>query len=905
MWTPDPAQLGELRKIFKATLSSSHAERSAANDFLAHARTQPEFQNYLCHLLVEDNGPADVRAAAGLNLKNSAKRQHPPPDVLAAILHGLTLADQIVRNITGTVITAFFATCGIEGWPDVLPQLLALSQNDASVAREAAVSTVAKICEDSGPALDREYAGERPLDHVVAAMVAVARLPLASLRTRVDSVLCLNSLVPLKSQLVFAAFDAYLAALFALAHDQSPDVRKTVCLAFLVVLETVPAQMAPHLDGVVSYALLQMDSDEEVAMEACEFLLALAELASLENGVDRAKVAALLAKIVPVLLRTMVYLDEQIVLMEILDERDDAAAADRDEDIRPNMAKGKDTHTAGRKAAESDDDSDDEDELELWNLRRCSAATLDALSGIFPQNVIAEALPVLQNNIVSDDWPVREAAILAFGAVAAGCVDYASDKLPTLVPFLVDRMKDPQPRVRQISCWTLSRYAGWVAQEAGDGQYASYFQPTFEAVVLLTVDPKKAVQEAACSAVSLFLEAIDFSLIQYHVQPLLDHFAQCLALYQRKNLITLYDCVSTLVEKIGPQVAGEKPQYAQTLLPPLLDRWLRLEDTDTDLWPLFECLLTIAAAMETAFAPYALPVYERTLKVLAQAIEMNQSTHTDPEIEAPEKDFIVTALDLVDGLVQGLKLHFVELASHHNEHKLMPLVLTCLEDHDDDVRQLAYALVGDLAIFACHATCEPSLAQICVCIGNEINNYSYGSFPVTNNAVWALGEMALTLPKGALAQYLPNFVSLLIPLLNSQNTQLLVLENAAICLGRLGLDGASELAPRLPEFIYNWCTQMMYVLENDEKASAFMGMVQIVQANPDAGMGGLATQQGRKNLALFVNCIGNYFEPSQELMAAFHLVLAAYMQHMGGAWDSIMATLNPETRGFFSTNYGI
>ncbi|KAK7680111.1 hypothetical protein QCA50_016836 [Cerrena zonata] len=116
----------------------------------------------------------------------------------------------------------------------------------------------------------------------------------------------------------------------------------------------------------------------------------------------------------------------------MIDENDDANVADKDEDIKPQAAKSKDAHTAGNGGGskktksfdddsdsdyEDEDDDDDDSELDQWSLRKCSAAALDIFSLDFPSEVLQVTLPILQERIVSPEWPVREAAILAFGAI--------------------------------------------------------------------------------------------------------------------------------------------------------------------------------------------------------------------------------------------------------------------------------------------------------------------------------------------------------------------------------------------------------------------------------------------------------------------------------------------------------
>jgi hypothetical protein len=45
----------------------------------------------------------------------------------------------------------------------------------------------------------------------------------------------------------------------------------------------------------------------------------------------------------------------------------------------------------------------------------------------------------------------------------------------------------PQPLVRSITCWTLGRYASWIAQITSEEHRATYFVPTMEGVRLLVV----------------------------------------------------------------------------------------------------------------------------------------------------------------------------------------------------------------------------------------------------------------------------------------------------------------------------------------------------------------------------------------------------------------------------------
>lgn len=59
-------------------------------------------------------------------------------------------------------------------------------------------------------------------------------------------------------------------------------------------------------------------------------------------------------------------------------------------------------------------------------------------------------------------------------------------------------------------------------------------------------------------------------------------------------------------------------------MPPLIAKWNELKDEDKDLFPLLECLSSVATALQSGFLPYCEPVYQRCVtlvqKTLAQAM---------------------------------------------------------------------------------------------------------------------------------------------------------------------------------------------------------------------------------------------------------------------------------------------
>src|SRR5271154_4136234 len=330
------------------------------------------------------------------------------------------------------------------------------------------MSGLQKICEDSNKVLDRtEFNGQRPLDFMIPKFIQYSES--ANPKIRSYSLFCLNQFTFIRSQSLYANLDSFIQALFRLATDPSPDVRKNVCQALVQLVDVRPDKIAPSIKDVVRYMLISTeDSDEMVALEACEFWLAVAEQPSMRGDVE-----PFLPDIVPRLLTSMVYTDDDVAILG--GDEDDYQVADKASDINPSLehSASKSHKVNGMGTSErpitprhidnsSDDNnnnnnnndvdedaesyySDEEDEDEGysdWNLRKCSAAALDVLSNVYKADLFEVIKPFLVQNIRSENWKIREASVLALGAIAEGCMDGVVPHLPELYPYLLSLLRD-------------------------------------------------------------------------------------------------------------------------------------------------------------------------------------------------------------------------------------------------------------------------------------------------------------------------------------------------------------------------------------------------------------------------------------------------------------------------------
>lgn len=838
---------------------------------LLQARNSPDINNYLAYITSNPELPSGVtmnadswtmvRSSSAVMLKNNVRSNYKqiPPESLAfiklAVINALQDKHAWIRNHIGIVATELIKRGGLLAWPELLPTLMGMWSNEtgqfSDAAQEGAMSAMTKICEDNPKMLDRELNGQRPLSFILPKLIEATKSPLVKVRTQ--ALIAINVFVPRKSQAMLDSVDDLLQHLFFLATDDNTDVRRQVCKAFVQLVDARPDKLEPHISGLVDYILTQQKSDDpDLALEAAEFWLAVGEHDHLWRALD-----PYIHKIIPTLLECMAYSGEEIALLG--GESDDEDEEDRAEDIKPAHAKKSQARNYTKTGAgqgdsngaeagnvpwmdqddleegEIDESDDDENPEERWTLRKSSAAALDVFARDFKNRVFECILPFLTNNLKHPDWPYREAAVLALGAVSEGCMDVVSPHLTELVPYLITLLSDPEVVVRQITCWTLSRYSSWAASLPDPAQKTQFFEPMIDGLLQRMLDRNKKVQEAAASAMANLQETSGKQVEPYAV-PIIQQFVRCFGSYKDKNMYILYDCVQTLAEQIGPGLA--KPELVNELMPALNARYQKVPDESREIFALLECLSYVAVALRDAFAPYAEPIFQRCVNIIHMNLEQSMAATSNPELDQPDKDYLITSLDLLSAIIQALDgAGAAELVNSTNG-SLFELLALCLEDLTDEVRQSAYALLGDCARYV-FPQLQPYLQSVIPMILKQLDFESVldedidGSFAVINNACWSAGEIALHHKKG-MAPYVSELLQRFVELMTNPRVPRSLVENAGIALGRLGLDNAELLGPSLPTFSEEFLNAVEDVDPSDEKSTALKGFALVVGQNPQA-----------------------------------------------------------------------
>lgn len=866
----------------------------------------PEF-NYSLMCILADPSSCDetTRSLSCLVLKNNVRKHYQAfPDELKEFIKKRSLdllRDQasVIRATVGILITNVAACGELFAWTELLPTLGQLLNSNEVEIVESAFSALHRICEDLAEMLCMDNLSNT-LEAMLPRFIEFFKHPSPKIRNH--ALICVNQFVPIQAKPIMNMIDKYVEALFLLANDQDKEVRKNVCRSLVSLFETRPDTLMPHLHIVIQYMIARSnDQEDDIVLEACEFWLLVPD-----NEYGRDVLRQYLPQLVPFFMEKMRHSAEDIEVMRAEIE-DDYMVPDKDDDIKPRFYRSKyqgNLEEAKQHSAQGENDDgqdisdledtdlggdDDDEDYDAggcgvsWNIRKCTAAALDCFAHNYADEILPLVFQELQKTLNHEDWVVKEAAVLAIGAVAEGSLTGMVPHLPSLVPYLAERLDDKHPMVRSITCWTISRYTYWIVQNPPE----HHFNLVMNGLLKCILDNNKRVQEAACSAFATLAEGACMELVPY-LDQILGTLVVAFDKYQHKNLLNLYDAVGTLAESVKQHLNQQK--YIDILMPPIIKKWNMLSDTNGDLFPLLECLSSIAVALCEGFKPHSEAVFRRCTSLVEQNLQQAIAFNLDPEnTEMPNKDFMIAALDVLSGLAEGLKGEITELVMSSN---IIDLTLQCMVDSLAEVRQSSFALLGDLTK-ADFNLIRPHIPQIMPPLAQ---NLQYDHVSVCNNATWAVGEIAMHM-RADIRQYIPMIIGQLLSNINQPNIPRTLLDNTAISIGRISYVCPEDIAPMLKDFIKPWCASVRSIRDNDAKDSAFRGICELIRKNPN----GVVT-----DFYYFCDAVACWDEPKRDLKQLLYEILHGFKNQVGEqSWQQFTQSFPIEMKEKLSSHYGV
>ncbi|KAG2499029.1 hypothetical protein HYH03_003214 [Edaphochlamys debaryana] len=893
-------------------------------------KAYPDFNNYLAFIFATgEQLSTEVRQSAGLLLKNNLSKQYQglPADFRAyikgALLPLLGNASRELRHTAGTIASVIVGLGHLEEWPELAGALPNCLQAQDPNVLDGALDTLYKILEDYPREVETPVAsaGGAPESKLVVPPL-LRLMQSAAEDVRRSSVACLNLMAKSMPAGLQDNVDSFLQGLFALANDTSNRVRKEVVSGLVSATSALPDRLAPFMAQLVEYMLASNEhSDAAVALAAAEFWTAYLDL-----QLDPQALRPFLPRLIPVLLKNMVFdeYDDEVAEAEAAEGAGASQKEDRDQDLKPFTHKGAREHgaEATEDGAAADGEAgaggDDDDEVfSAWNLRKCSAEALDMLSNNYGDDLLPVLLPIVQQRLQDSNWRSRESAILALGAIAHGCHAGLQPFLEGMVHMLLPALRDARPMVRIITCWTLARYSHWlflgVVERGAAGR--PLLDEVVAGVLASMADNNKFVQAAAVSALAVVVETAaeghdgPDKLLEPYLKAILEALAMALSRYTRRGVVVTYDALSCTARVLGPRMAD--PALAAIILPALVHKFTAAQLTDKDLLATMECLANVTPHVGRAVEPYAKALYDGAIALaslyMRAAAQQPGAAGAAAAAAAPsaagaaaveyDPNYVVLALDVISGLSQGLHASIESLVA---ASPLVQMLTTCCQDPSPDVRQSAFALVGDLAS-ACVAHLLPVLDSLVACALAllELPRITEASLASANNACWSLGEVVIKVEPERIAPHAEAIAHRMTSILSYQGRMPpSILENCSIALGRTAWRCPEVLAPHLGHFAGPWCAQLRNIRDGTEKEHAFLGLCRLVRINPEGALPAFPMLCAAFASWQRVGCEGLRNEMNQILQLYKANLIAT------GRWEQVFTSVPERVRGKLAVMFG-
>jgi transportin-1 len=438
-----------------------------------------------------------------------------------------------------------------------------------------------------------------------------------------------------------------------------------------------------------------------------------------------------------------------------------------------------------------------------------------------------------------------------------------------LVRYLLQHaLRDEEALLRRMACFSLMRYSDFVMQFSPNDD--DLFKPVLRGLLhAIVVDRSRLVQKHACAAISAFIEVAQERILPV-LQPCLLNLMTAVPRYSASNLRCLLDAIGQLA-RIG-KTRMQNPAFGRLVVIPIMERWEQVDDKSYLLVSILECIGTLAANMGAVFRDFVQPIFSRVLYYL-ELISTQYRSQNDAD--APSKDIWGASYDALCGLCEGMGEEIAPLI----DERVLQLISYGITDTDEGLQQSGLAAVGEIAKSA-----MPKLAPFVdrfVPLAFERLYTSPEQWLVTNNAAWALGEIAV---RADLSRYLANVIPRLLRVLQARMKpfpeRASLNATVSVTIGRFALHHASALAPNLQGFGGVWCAALAELTEHgwSEKEHSFRGLCLVVLANPSAAP---------HFFEPFCRALASWERPPPPLIDLFRRTLAAVRTAAAGGWPAL------------------
>lgn len=467
----------QFTQVLLSCQSGDSSVREPAEKWLQEAEKQNPalFLQMLCLELANNDKPPDSRKLAGLILKNSLTANEESRKMLLiqkwlsleanlrntikqAVFTTLAASQREARSTAAQVLAAiaFIELPRANMWPDLIPALLLNMQHENDNLKQATLEALGFICEEIDPNILATQA-----NNILTAVCKGIKDNNNEIKL-VGCVALYNALEFVKANFEKEGERNYIMGVLCdAAVGPHPKVRVASLECLVKIASLYYDKLAPYMQKLFNISLEAIKKDEDaIAQQAVEFWCTVCE-----EEIDLNYEAEEAAEFkIEVTRQSQFFIRGALkFLVPILTE---------------SLTK-----------------QEDEPDEDTWNVAMAAGTCLSLVANCVADEVVPHVMPFVEQNINNENWKLREAATLAFGAILEGPKQYLPQLITQAIPLLLAHMKDSNTYVKDTTAWTLGRVCQLHPQAIGGGL------PTVIAVLAESLSETPRVASNVCWAI--------------------------------------------------------------------------------------------------------------------------------------------------------------------------------------------------------------------------------------------------------------------------------------------------------------------------------------------------------------------------------------------------------------------
>lgn len=580
----------DLIRVLEKIVSPSQADQSEALKFIQDytARDFVGFLKALSDVLFDQKNPPVARAAAGLQLKNQLTARDDalrtqqqerwrslPEETRLYIKERVfrALGTEVFRPSSAPQCLAYIAIVELpnRAWPGLIEALTQNVTNPASTPqlRLASLEAIGYICQD----IDQSCLQPGDSNHILTALVVTGMQDVdIEIKLAATNAL-LNSLEFTESNFQREEDRNHImGAIFEVAKTCDTRIQVAALQCLVKIMSLYYHHMEKYIEHLFGITTQAMNSkNDDIALQGIEFwsnvcdeeiqlISEAAEAQELGQQPERESkqyAARALQFLVP-------------ILVELLATQDES------------------------------DDSED------WKPCKSAGVCLMLLANCCENAVVGHVLPYIEQNVQSEDWRRRDAAIMTFGSILDGPDQSTLQPIAVrVVPFLIRFMRDSSVVVRDSAAWAIGKLCDTVPDAVLSLPLETGFLQNLVQGLAENLDSEPRVASNVCWAINSLVTAAGDSARE------------------------------RLPQDVHPETFLLSSYY-QGIIQGLLkttDRQDRQDQEHNLRSAAYEALMAVIKAAPTDCYSY---VYPTTFNMILQRISSLNDTIQRPEMRAPE-----------------------------------------------------------------------------------------------------------------------------------------------------------------------------------------------------------------------------------------------------------------------------